>query len=79
MTVHCWFRKHVVLVVYIILLCCLFQAGWSPLHYASAHGHPSIVELLIKSGAQLDIQTKVQLLGDNITLSMMCVLIMSLS
>ena len=59
MTMHCWFRKHVVLVVYIILLCCLFQDGWSPLHSASAHGHPSIVELLIKSGAQLDIQTKV--------------------
>ena len=35
------------------------QAGWSPLHSASAYCHPSIVELLIKSGAQLGMQTKV--------------------
>ena len=42
------------------------------LHFASAYGHPSVVELFIKSGAQLDAQTKVhykQLVGDNITLN----------
>ena len=46
--------------------------GWSALHFASSHGHPSIVELFMKSGAQLDVQTKVhyrQLVGDNVTLN----------
>ena len=37
------------------------QDGWSPLHFASAYCHPSIVELLMKSGAQVDIQTKVHI------------------
>ena len=55
-----------------IFVCCSFQNGWSALHFASAYGHPSIVELFIKSGAQLDAQTKVhyrQLVGDNVTLN----------
>ena len=59
-----------------IILYCSFQNGWSPLHYASAHSQPSIVEILIKSGAQLDIQTKVRycqpLLGEDITLNIVC-------
>ena len=38
---------------------CSFQDGWSALYVASANGHTSVVELLIESGAQLDIQTKV--------------------
>ena len=39
---------------------CSFQTGWSPLHFASAYGHTSIVDHLIKSGSLVDLQTKVQ-------------------
>ena len=38
---------------------CSFQGGWSALHYASAFDQPSVVELLVESGVQVDIQTKV--------------------
>ena len=37
----------------------VFQEGWSALHGASAAGQSSVVELLVESGAQVDIQTKV--------------------
>jgi ankyrin repeat protein len=56
-----------------MLTYCSIQDGFSALHFASAHGHPSIVELFIKSGAQLDIQTKVHLVADNATLYVVCV------
>ena len=41
----------------------LITYGWSPFHFANAHGHHSLVEPLIKSGAELDIQTKVHQLS----------------
>ena len=39
---------------------CSLQGGWTALHFASAYGHPSLVDLLIKSGSKLDIQDKVE-------------------
>ena len=36
-----------------------FQNGQTALHAASAMDHPALVELVVKSGAMLDIQTKV--------------------
>ena len=39
----------------------LSQENWSALHLASAQGQSGVVELLVKTGAQLDIQTKVNI------------------
>ena len=39
---------------------CSFQDGWCALHLACAYGHPSLVDLLLKSGSLVDLQTKVQ-------------------
>ena len=38
---------------------CLLQIGRSPLHVASNSGHCSVIELLIKSKANVDIQDEV--------------------
>ena len=45
----------------------VFQKGWSALHIASAFDQPSVVELLVESGAQVDIQTKVYWLIEDST------------
>ena len=37
----------------------IVQNGGTALHYASYFGHPHIVEYLVKSGANLDLQDKV--------------------
>ena len=37
------------------------QEGWSPLHVASQNGFVDLVELLIDSGTNADIQNKVDI------------------
>ena len=44
-----------------------FQKGQTPLHAASAMDHPALVELLVKFGALLDIQTKVRWFAVSLT------------
>ena len=42
-----------------IMIQFVFQYGLSALHAASAYDQPSVVELLVESGVQVDIQSKV--------------------
>ena len=57
MSMHC-FRRLDTITCHLYKLS--LQDGSAPLHYASAYGHPSLVELLIECGAHLDIRNKVQ-------------------
>ena len=47
------------LLCYILLLFCLLQEGWTPLHHAAARGYLDTCELLLKAGAPADAQDKV--------------------
>ena len=38
---------------------CLFQIGFTPLHWASWNGHLDVVKLLIKRNAEIDVPAKV--------------------
>ena len=39
---------------------CLIQDGWSALMLASDSGHTEVVQLLLSSGAKVDLQNKVR-------------------
>ncbi|MFC1841791.1 ankyrin repeat domain-containing protein [Candidatus Dependentiae bacterium] len=43
--------------------------GWTPLHFASFHGHKGLVAYLIKNEAHINVKTKKPLLGDSTPLS----------
>ena len=46
---------------HLLFSCCLsVQAGWTALMWAASEGHGGTVKELIRSGAKLDLLTKVQ-------------------
>ena len=47
--------------VFVLTRCCVLhvQVGWTALMLASANGHPAVVELLLKEGADKDAKNKV--------------------
>jgi len=41
------------------ITCILLQLGWTALHDAAFNGHAQVVEILIRSGADVNAHTKV--------------------
>ncbi len=37
---------------------CCCRGGWAPIHWAAEAGHTSCVEVLIRGGADVHVQTK---------------------
>jgi hypothetical protein len=52
------------LTVYTCLHCLSYQTGWTPLYYASRYGHVSVAEMLLKSGADVNMADQVKCVGE---------------
>ena len=42
------------------LFSCLFQFKWTPLHTAAVNGHSDVCQVLVQSGANVEVQTTVR-------------------
>ena len=59
------------LTVYTCLHCLPYQTEWAPLYYASRYGHVSVAEMLLKSGADVNMADQVECVGEMSTFDKM--------
>ena len=52
----------VIFIIIVLVLCIIYQDGWTALMLASQQGHKEVAKLLIDHGANKDIQNKVSVI-----------------